>query len=210
MFKRIVNYILFKIKNPTVKISFSVKCSRNLMCGRNVLIGSYSSISRNTIIGNNIIIGSNTTLRSIKIGDNSFMESCVKVVGTEQGKITIGEQCYIGIFNVLDNSDDINIGNYVHIAGPSTGLWTHSSAMMCINNIALNDPDRYRYRPTAPIVIEDNVYIGGNCTIYPGVRIGHHSIVAPNSAVNKDVPPYKMVGGVPAKVIKEINTTANG
>ena len=92
----------------------------------------------------------------------------------------------------------------MHIAGPSTGLWTHSSANMCINGIALDDKD-LKFRPTSPITIEDNVYIGGNCTIYPGVTIGHHSIVTPNSAVTQDVSPYTMVGGVPAKVIKTIS-----
>ncbi|NBC08454.1 MAG: hypothetical protein GVY26_14765, partial [Bacteroidetes bacterium] len=60
-------------------------------------------------------------------------------------------------------------------------------------------------RPVAPVVIEDNVYIGGNCTIYPGVKIGHHSVIAPNSAVTKDVVPYSMVGGVPAKKIKTLS-----
>jgi acetyltransferase-like isoleucine patch superfamily enzyme len=53
-------------------------------------------------------------------------------------------------------------------------------------------------------VIEDNVYIGGNCTIYPGITIHHHSIVAPNSAVTKDVPSHSMLGGVPAKVVKQL------
>jgi len=101
----------------------------------------------------------------------------------------------------LDNSDNIQIGNFVHIAGPTTALWTHSSAKMCMNSIPLNKATE-KYRPTAPIKIEDNVYIGGNCTIYPGVKIGHHSIVAPNSSVTKDIPPYSMFGGVPAKFIK--------
>jgi len=48
------------------------------------------------------------------------------------------------------------------------------------------------------------VYINGNCTIYPGVTIHHHSVIAPNSAVTKDIPPYTLVGGVPAAKIKKI------
>ena len=115
--------------------------------------------------------------------------------------ISVGSNTYIGISNYLDTSADISIGSFVQIAGPSTALWTHSGAKMCLNGIPLSDTS-VKNRPTAPIMIEDNVYIGGNCTIYPGVRIGHHSVVAPNSAVNKDVPPYSMVGGVPARFIK--------
>jgi len=74
---------------------------------------------------------------------------------------------------------------------------------MCINSIQLKDKS-LKYRPVAPIFIESNVYIGGNCTIYPGVTIGNHSVITPNSAVTKDVPPFSMVGGVPARFIKKI------
>jgi acetyltransferase-like isoleucine patch superfamily enzyme len=80
----------------------------------------------------------------------------------------------------------------------------HTSAPMCLNGIPLENKS-LKYRPTNPIIIESNVYIGGNCTIYPGIKISHHSIITPNSAVTKDVEPYTMVGGVPAKVIKLLN-----
>lgn len=125
--------------------------------------------------------------------------------GTGKGSIIIGKECYIGVNNVFDTSDNITIGDFVHIAGPSTSLWCHSSVQMSLNRIPLNDPARDKFRPTAPIDIGDCVYIGGNCTIYPDVEIGHHAIIAPNSTVTKNVEPYTMVGGVPAKVIKKIN-----
>lgn len=74
---------------------------------------------------------------------------------------------------------------------------------MCLNIIPLKEKGK-KYRPTAPITIENNVYIVRNCTIYPGIKIGRHSVITPNSAVNYDVPPYSMVGGVPVKLIKRI------
>jgi len=168
---------------------------------KNSSIGKHSNIGEAVVIGKNVKIGRDTILRKITVKHNSVIESFVKCVGTEKGCIFVGSNSYIGISNVLDNSDNIQIGNFVHIAGPSTALWTHSSAKMCMNSIPLNKASE-KYRPTAPIKIQDNVYIGGNCTIYPGVKIGHHSIVAPNSAVTKDIPPYSMFGGVPAKFIK--------
>ena len=168
---------------------------------KNSSIGKHSTIGEAVVIGKNVKIGRDAILRKITVGHNSAIESFVKCVGTEKGCIFVGSNSYIGISNILDNSDNIQIGNFVHIAGPSTALWTHSSAKMCMNSIPLNKVSE-KYRPTSPIKIEDNVYIGGNCTIYPGVKIGHHSIVAPNSAVTKDIPPYSMFGGVPAQFIK--------
>ena len=149
-------------------------------------------------------VGRGSSLSRITVGENSFIDSRIVCTGHGNGKINIGKECYVGLMKVLDWSDDITIGDYVHIGGPGAGLWTHSTANMCIHNIPLSRLDDEEYRPRSPIVIESNVYIGGNTTVYPGVTIHHHSIVAPNSAVTKDVEPYTVVGGVPAKLIKSI------
>ena len=140
--------------------------------------------------------------------DNTEISSGVIFTGYGQGVIKIGKETYIGINNILDWSNNIKLGDYVHIAGPSTGIWTHTSAPMCSNSIPVRNKSA-KFRPTAPVTIESNVYIGGNCTIYPGVTIGHHAVVAPNSAVTKNVESYTLVGGVPAKFIKKINISKN-
>ena len=57
----------------------------------------------------------------------------------------------------------------------------------------------------APVVIEDDAWIGMNAVILPGVRIGRGSIVGTGCVVTKDVPPFTVVGGVPAKVIRELD-----
>ena len=56
----------------------------------------------------------------------------------------------------------------------------------------------------APIVIGENVWIGANATVTPGVTIGDSAVVAAGAIVTKDVPPNVIVGGVPAKIIREI------
>ena len=89
----------------------------------------------------------------------------------------------------------------MHIAGPSTAIWTHSSVFQVLRGHELKDK---RLRTTAPVLIESNVYIGSNCTVYPGVTIGHHSVILPNTAVNQDVPSGVMVGGVPMRVIRKV------
>ena len=74
--------------------------------------------------------------------------------------------------------------------------------------IIIRDSDNYEiirpgYKKTAPIVIHDNVWIGTRATILKGVTIGEGAIVAAGAVVTKNVPPHTLVGGVPAKIIKE-------
>lgn len=210
----VLGYYKFRFIQINKCLFFNYKLRRQHYIGQNCKISrdiklfGKCSLRDNVIIGEDVllrnsIVGSNAKISRISIGDNSHIDSGVICTGFGEGKIIVGKECYIGINNLLDWSDNITIGDFVHIAGPSTGLFTHSSAQMCIKGISLENKDREN-RPTAPIVIENNVYIGGNCTIYPGVNIGHHSIVAPNSAVTKNVEPFTMVGGVPAKKIKDI------
>lgn len=55
---------------------------------------------------------------------------------------------------------------------------------------------------SSPIEIGEDVWIGAQCTVLKGVKIGSHAVVAANTVVNKDVPPYAIVAGSPAKIIK--------
>lgn len=203
--KKIFWYLFLRVKHGIGNsLGRGVVLSKDFICAKRCVIGRNSIIGQAVKLGEGVKIGSNCYLERLEIQDNSCIESGVIITGSGNGHIKIGKECYIGLYNVLDWSNDITIGDYVHIAGPSTGLWTHSSAKMCLDGISLNKKSE-DFRPTAPITIGSNTYIGGNSTIYPGISIGHHSIVAPNSAVTKDVLPYTMVGGVPAKLIKTLN-----
>jgi acetyltransferase-like isoleucine patch superfamily enzyme len=182
------------------------KCfiSKDVILEGNNFIHDYVYLLENVKLKRNARIGIRALISNIEVGENSFLESGVMCTGFGEGRITIGKESYIGINNILDWSNNISIGDYVHIAGPSTGLWTHSSVNMTLKSTELNNSSSCN-RYTLPIKIEDNVFIGGGCIIYPGVTIHHHSIVAPNSTVVKDVESYTMVGGSPAKIIKNID-----
>ena len=92
----------------------------------------------------------------------------------DQGGVTIGNNCLIG-HNVV-------FATINHGESPSD-----RATLYC-----------------APIVVEDDVWIGSNATILAGVTIGKGSIVAAGAVVTKDVPPMTIVGGVPAKKIKDV------
>jgi acetyltransferase-like isoleucine patch superfamily enzyme len=194
-------YLRFKIRKRGNIIRKGAVMSKDFNCGTKCIIGKNVVIGSNVHLHDGVKIGSGSYIENAEINSNSCIDGSVYFTGHGDGKIRIGRESYIGINCVLDWSDNITIGDFVHVAGPGTGIWTHSSARMCLLGIPLNNKNKDN-RPTAPITIESNVYIGGNCILYPGISIGHHSIIAPNSAVNKNVPPYSMVGGVPAKFIK--------
>ena len=139
MSKRYINFLLFTIKNRSTKFGKNVNISHKTQVGKNCTIGCFSRLSKDVSLGDNVKIGEYTDLHKLDIGLNSTVESGVKIVGAGKGRIKIGKECYIGINNILDASDNITIGDFVHIAGPSTALWCHSSVDMCLNSIPLND-----------------------------------------------------------------------
>lgn len=108
----------------------------------------------------------------------------------------IGEGCVIGDKAVLDaRRGGIFIGKYVRI-NSNVSLWTGSHNM--------NDP-YFRSTPEkrGPIVVGDRVWIGPNVTILHSVTIGEGAVIAAGAVVTKDVEPYTLVGGIPAKKIGE-------
>ena len=70
--------------------------------------------------------------------------------------------------------------------------------------------DRRRSGPAQPVVIEDNVWIGGQVSILPGVRIGRDTVVGIHAVVFDDVPPGVIVGGNPARVLRRLDSRASG
>jgi acetyltransferase-like isoleucine patch superfamily enzyme len=70
--------------------------------------------------------------------------------------------------------------------------------------------DRRRPGPASPVVIEDNVWIGGQVSVLPGVRIGRDSVVGIHSVLFDDVPPGVIVGGNPARVLRKLDLSVSG
>ena len=195
--------VLFRLRYQGCSIGRSCRINADIKCSDSVNIKDFVNLGMEVSLSSGVSVGSFSALSRIYVGENSQVDRGVLCTGNGNGRIMIGKECYIGINNVLDWSDNIFIGDYVHIAGPSTGVWTHSSARMCSNGVALSNANELT-RPLSPVIIENQVYIGGNCTLYPGVTIGENSIVAPNSAVTDNVPPFTLVGGVPARFIKSL------
>lgn len=92
----------------------------------------------------------------------------------------------------------ISIGDYVMIA-PNTSIYTTTHEHTAVDVAMVLQGDK----EINEVVIENNVWLGRNVVVLPGVTVHEGSIVGANSVVTKDVAPFSIVGGVPAKLIKE-------
>lgn len=140
----------------------------------------------------------------IRIGDNtSFGEGLYLTawkVCDKDPELHIGKNCSFGAYNHLscanriEIADGVLIGKFVSIIDNSHGE---------------TDFDTLQIQPTqrpcvskGPVRIGRNVWIGDKVTILPNVSIGEGAVIAANAVVTKDVPPFCIVAGNPAKVIK--------
>ena len=129
-------------------------------------------------------------LAGIKIGRGSSIHMGARFY--DPRNIEIGEDTIIGEGAVLDGRAKLFIGNHVDIA---------SEVMIYNSEHDINDVNFQAIE--APVYIEDYVFIGPRAIILPGVKIGKGAVVAAGAVVTKDVPPFAIVGGVPAKIIGE-------
>ncbi len=114
---------------------------------------------------------------------------------TNFGKhIKIGKNVFINHACSFLDLGGITIEDDVLI-GPRVNLTTENHPV---------DPTKRKYLDLKSVVIKRNAWIGAGATILPGVTVGENSIVAAGAVVNKDVPANTIVGGIPAKVIKNI------
>lgn len=126
--------------------------------------------------------------------DSSF--TCFPPFYTDFGKnITIGKNVFFNTGCSFQDRGGITIGN-----GSLIGM----NVTIATLNHGLSLEIRNTTYPS-PVVIGENVWIGSNATILPGVTIGDNSVVAAGAVVTKVVPENTVVAGVPAKVVKKIN-----
>lgn len=185
IFHYLVSNIYFKLKsNISTKgivktLGFpiiDIKKNNKLVIGKNVTLNSKNKGYHINLFAP-VKLFADGANASIEIGDNTRIHgSCIHA----KTSIKIGKNCLIaGNTHIIDNS-----GHDISYPDVENRINTHGSS--------------------APVVIEDNVWICSNSMILPNVTIGNGSIIAANSVVTKDIPPMVLAGGNPAKVIKKL------
>jgi acetyltransferase-like isoleucine patch superfamily enzyme len=129
-----------------------------------------------------------------EIGKDTLIED-FSTINNQVGPVYIGDRSLIGISSVIIGP--VKIGNDVMLA--------QHVVMSGLNHLYEDVNISINQQPvkTAEIIIEDEVWIGANVVITAGTRIGKHAVVAAGSVVTKDVPPYSVVVGNPARILKQ-------
>lgn len=115
-------------------------------------------------------------------------------------EIKIGQGCYFGAHNHITAINRIEIGD-----GCLTGKWvtiTDNSHGKTSHADLQERPIQRALYSKGPVIIGNNVWIGDKATILPGVTIGDGAVIAANAVVTKDIPPFCVAAGIPARVIK--------
>lgn len=140
------------------------------------------SIGKNSCVGRRAIIAVHETR------DYSNPEV---VIGS---RVNVGDDCFISCINKIYIHNGVRLGRKVMINDNNHGNAIKEDLLKC--------PIDRKLISKGPIIIEKNVWIGEMSIILSGVHIGEGAIIAANAVVTKDVPPFAIVGGVPAKILK--------
>lgn len=141
--------------------------------------------------------------KHIKLGKNvSILANCVLECTGSTADMELGNYISIGEYSHITCSQSVRIAD---------GLLTGRFVLITDNAHGANLPEELSIPPlsrkvfsSGPVTIGQNVWIGDKATILPGVTIGDGAVIAANAVVTKDVPPYSVAAGCPARVVKTI------
>jgi acetyltransferase-like isoleucine patch superfamily enzyme len=147
----------------------------------------------------------------IKIGSSCLLEGIITTY-TPEAKVKIGDKVFIGHYSLIGSAENIEIGDHVLISFNCTIQDTdthHLDPKKRKNDTVewMHGRKNWKDIPSAPIKIGNDAWIGAYSIILKGVTIGEGAVVGAGSVVTKDVAPYTVVGGNPAKFIKNVYTT---
>ena len=201
------------IKNPLCsKCAYTKRVNEEEACisSKNAVLNSYRIGVNTTIQDSAQIINYSKNSEAISIGSNTNIETRI-VNDAFGGEVIIGDFCHIGPYGNIYCCEKIEIGNNVLIAHNVDIFDSDTHPLSPIEREAhykaIIDGSykfkKFNFKPK-PIKICDKAWIGAKAIILKGVTIGEAAIVAAGSVVTKDVKPYTIVAGNPAKKIKDI------
>ena len=167
----------------------SIRYAKYLTAGKDFIVEDYAEINcmahQGITVGDRVTIGKYAVIRPVNLYGTAIGEG-----------LKIGNNSSIGPFAYIGCSGLIEIGNNV-IMSPRVSIYAENHLYAGLDEPIMQQGVKRQF-----VKIEDDCWIAANSVILSGVTIGTGSVVAAGSVVTKDVPPYSVVGGIPAKIIK--------
>jgi len=188
----------FALKIRARNIQGWMLCDRRVrvLFPRHLIAGRKFSVEEGVMIialsKKGIVFGERCT-----VGRFAYIATTNPLIGEPGEGLKVGDHSNIGPYSYIGCSGYIEIGNHV-MMGPRVNLLSEQHNF--------DDPDtpmKSQGIHRSFIRIEDDCWIGANSTILAGVTVGRGSIIAAGAVVTKDVPPHSVVGGVPARIIRQ-------
>ena len=177
-----------------------IEMSDNVFISYNVCLEASQPTNR-IVLGHGVLLKDNVRLSSEGPENTIVLDNYVQVDrgvdmrAHEHGCITIGQGTYIGPYACIAGPGHIQIGENCMIASHS-GIYANNH-----NFADLTRPICVQGTTNEGIVIEDDCWLGTGVKVLDGVTIGHGSVIGAGAVVTKNIPPYSIAVGVPAKVI---------
>jgi acetyltransferase-like isoleucine patch superfamily enzyme len=163
------------------------------------------AMARNVTLGANVYLDCGVYLHAcpqgIHIGDNVFVMHQTELHvynfrDLPQSGIWIGDNCFIGEFTIVRGQGGVHIGNSVLIAP--------GAKLLAVNHLFgdVTQPVMAQGIQARGIIVEDGAWIGGGAVVLDGVRVGQGAVVGAGAVVTREVPPFSVVVGSPARVVK--------
>ncbi|MBZ0299825.1 MAG: acyltransferase [Anaerolineae bacterium] len=172
---------------PVIEHHTRLLCPANIRLGKQVYLDSQVYLHA---LPGGISIGDGTSLM------HGTIFHVFNYRNLPQAGIAVGKNCFFGEYTCIRGQGGVHIGD---------GVYTGTQVQIAAVNHVYSDPDRFikdQGITAEGIVIEDDVWLGSNVVVVDGVTIGKGSIVGAGAVVTKNLPPYSVAVGVPAKVVK--------
>lgn len=166
----------------------------------------FGKMGKGVQIDSGIIIRGNP--KKIEIGDYSYIDTNVQL--EVYSPIKIGKYVHITSNVHIQSGDEVIIGDFACVAS-GTKIYASSNTYKTPNgrendillSMSSSAPTELQYVKRSPVIIEEYAFVGLNCVVLPGVRIGRGAIIGAGSVVTKDISPYTIAVGIPARPVKK-------
>lgn len=189
----VINYKLLSLLKKIQRSLYSIWISFEFAkCGTGCKFGRFKYLRepKNIYLGSNLDIGSDIVFELYSAFQDQRFTPRLEIGNNS----SLGDDGHITCINLIKIGNDVIMGRKVFVTDNAHGI--SERRLMDIS------PTLRPLISKGPVIIEDCVWVGEMVCIMPGVTIGRGSIIGANAVVTKDIPPYCVVGGNPAKIIK--------